>query len=101
MLSHVVEPGGTALGVTSSAPLVSAHAFQGGGGNVNVLLVNKDPANSYTVTVSVPGSKKFGLGDVFTYGENSWWVTQSATPVLNSSFTVTVAPYSLAAVRVR
>lgn len=100
ILSHVVEPGGTALGVTSSAALVSAHAVQGVAGNVNVLLVNKDPANSYTVTVSLQGSKGFGQGDVFTYGEGSWWIAQSAARVSNSSFTVTVAPYSLTAVRV-
>ena len=100
MLSHVVEPGGTLLSTTSSAPLVSAHAVQGAAGNVNVLLVNKDPANSYAVTATLQGAGGWGIGDVFTYGENSTWIAQSATRVANSSFTITVPPYSLTTVRV-
>ncbi|HXX68756.1 MAG TPA: hypothetical protein VEK07_16330, partial [Polyangiaceae bacterium] len=100
MLAHVVEPGGTLLSATSSAALVSAHAVQGQGGNVNVLLVNEDPSNSYAVTVSLQGARGWGFGDVFTYGENSTSIAESATAVSNSSFTITVAPYSLTTVRV-
>jgi hypothetical protein len=100
MLAHVVEPRGTLLSATSSAALVSAHAVQGGAGNVNVLLVNKDPANSYAVTVSFQGARGWGVGDVFTYGENSSSIAQSATRVSSSSFTITLAPYSLTTVRV-
>jgi hypothetical protein len=100
MLAHAVEPRGTLLSATSSAALVSAHAVQGEAGNVNVLLVNKDPANSYAVTVSLQGARRWGVGDVFTYGENSASIAQSATRVSNSSFAITLAPYSLTTVRV-
>jgi len=100
IVSHVAEPDGTVLSATSSLPLVSAHAVQGVAGNVNVLLVNKDPANSYAVTVSLQGSKGLSLGEVFTYGENSTSIAPGLTGVSNSSFKVTVAPYSLTAVRV-
>ena len=100
MLSHVAEPGGTALGAASSAPLVAAHAVRGPAGNVNVLLVNKDPANSYAVTVSLEGARGSGSADVFTYGENSTWIGQSSVRVANASFAITVAPYSLTTVRV-
>jgi hypothetical protein len=79
---------------------LGAHDVQGAAGNVNVLLVNKDPANSYAVTATLQGAGGWGLGDVFTYGENSTWIAQSAIRVSNSSFTITVPPYSLTAVRV-
>jgi hypothetical protein len=100
MLAHAVEPRGTLLSATSSAALVSAHAVKGEAGNVNVLLVNKDPANSYAVTVSLQGARGWGVGDVFTYGENSSSIEQSATRVSRSSFAITLAPYSLTTVRV-
>jgi hypothetical protein len=99
MLKHVVEPGATALSVTSSAALVSAHAVQGADGHVNVLLVNQDPAVSYAVTVSLQGARAWGLGEVFTYGIGSTSIAQSAIGVRRSSLTITIAPYSLTTVR--
>ncbi|MGD0678451.1 MAG: cellulose-binding protein [Polyangiaceae bacterium] len=100
MVARAVEPRGTLLSATSAAALVSAHAVQGEAGNVNVLLVNKDPATSYAVTVSLQGGRRWGVGDVFTYGENSASIAQSTTRVSSSSFAITLAPYSLTTVRV-
>lgn len=98
MTSHFVEPESTLLSATSSASLVSAHAAQRGDGNINVMLVNKDPATSYTATVSIDGRPWFGFADVFTYGMNSTSISWGFTLVSRSSFTVAVAPYSLTTV---
>lgn len=99
MVAHVLEPGGALLSATSSAPLVSAHAVQGQGGNVNVLLVNTDPAGSYSVTISFDRAVPCSSAEVLTYGMNSTSIDSRVTPAFGPSFTVKIAPYSLTTVR--
>ena len=67
-------------------------------GNVNVMLINKDPSVTYHVAVSLPALRVHGVAVVFSYGIDSTSISSSIQPVHGSSFTVTVPPYSLTAV---
>jgi hypothetical protein len=101
MMSQFAEPRSTILGATSSASLVSAHAVQRVDGNINVMLVNKDPDAAYEVTISLEGSYACGFVEAYTYGTGSTSIARSEQRVHGSSFTITVAPYSITTVRTR
>jgi len=99
MLSHLGHhPRDTMLETTSSTPLVSAHAVKQAGGDVNLMLINKDPGVSYTVTVSLQGARAHGRAHVSTYGINSTSIDKSVRSVEGSSFPITIAPYSVTTV---
>jgi len=51
MLSHLSHDRNTMLSATSSTDLVAIHAVKQDNGEVNVMLINKDPSVAYTVTV--------------------------------------------------
>lgn len=88
----------TLVKATSSNELVGVHAVRQGDGKINVLLINKDPSTSYSVTVSLAGVRVNGWAGVYRYGEGSRAITGSRKPVRGSSFTLTVEPYSLVTV---
>ena len=85
--------------LTSSNPLVAVHAVRRGDGTIAVMLVNKDPSLSYSVSVSLADASAHGWADVYRYGKGSTSIARSRARVHGSSFTVTVAPYSLTTVR--
>ncbi len=87
------------LDATSSNDLVSIHAVRQCDGTVGVMLINKDPAATYRVKVSLAGDYLHGVAAVSTYGMGSSAVGASQKSVRGSSFTVSVAPYSLTTVR--
>jgi hypothetical protein len=99
MLSHLGGASDTMLATTSSTSLVSVHAVRQENGKVSVMLIDKDPSLSYTVTVSLDGGCGRGLADVWTYGENSTDIAQTVTPVREPSFTIPVGPYSVTTVK--
>jgi alpha-L-arabinofuranosidase len=86
------------LSTTSSNDLVSVHAVRQKNNKVNVLLVNKDPSVQYSVTVSLSGAKAEGMASIYRYGTSSTAIDGSRTQVHGSTFTVSVAPYSLTTV---
>ena len=98
MLSHLGHDRDTMLSTTSSNSLVAIHAVQQMDGNVNVMLINKDPSVTHNVVVSVPALRLHGVADVFSYGIDSTSISTSVQPVRGSSFTVAVPPYSLTTV---
>jgi alpha-L-arabinofuranosidase len=87
------------LGTTSSNPLVAVHAVRQKYGKISVLLVNKDPAVRYKVTVSLTGASSHGSAAVYRYGINSGSITGAHAPVNGSTFTISVDPYSLTTVK--
>jgi len=89
----------TLVRATSSTELVSAHAVKQPNGKVNLLLINKDPATSYEVTVSLSGASARGWAGVYRYGRDSAAITASRKQVRGSSFTISVDPYSLVTVK--
>jgi len=100
MLSYLGHgPQDTMLEATSSNPLVTVHAVRQGGGNVNLLVINKDPGVRYSVTVSLAGASSRGWASVYRYGKTSATIATTRTQVNGTTFAVTVEPYSLTAVR--
>ena len=88
----------TMLQATSSTPLISAHAVKQTDGDINVMLINKDPSVAYTVTVSLQGARVHGRAHVFVYGVGSTSIDTSVKSVEGSSFAITIGPYSMTTV---
>jgi len=63
-------------------------------GNLAVMLINKDPNNSYATNVSLSGYTPTSTATQYFYGETSSAITSSSVNT-GSSFSVTVPPYSL------
>lgn len=94
MLSHLFKAGDTMVSSSSNQSLVAVHAVKQASGSLAVLLVNKDPSNSYTVSLALNGYSASSSATVYTYGENSSAITSAS----GSSSSVTIAPYSLTTV---
>jgi alpha-L-arabinofuranosidase len=91
MLNYLGKAGDTMVSSSSNQSLVDAHAVKQANGDLAVLLINKDPSNSYTVSLALNGYTAGSSATVYTYGENS----SSITSASGSASSVTVAPYSL------
>jgi hypothetical protein len=93
MLSKLGRPGDQIVRAGTSQQLVAAHAVRQANGNLAVMLVNKDPANSYTVNLHYNGYwPSSATPTVYTYGDEATSIT-SATQ--GTSGTQTLAPYSI------
>jgi hypothetical protein len=91
MAGKFLGGGGTLLGTTSSQSLVATHAVEAANGSLNVELINKDPANSYQVSLAYNGysAATGGTADVYDRGATS--ITSGTA----SSSSVLLAPYSV------
>jgi hypothetical protein len=89
----------TMLKTTSSNELVTVHAVRQGDGDINVMVINKDPSVRYSVSVLLTGASSHGWASVYRYGMNSASITGTRKQVHGSTFAVTVDPYSLTTVK--
>jgi hypothetical protein len=96
MLSKLAAPGDTMVTATATQSLLKVHAVRDASGNLNVLIDNEDPSNSYAVSLAYNGFTPAGTPTVYTLGNNATSIT-SAT---GSASSVIVAPYSLTVVHV-
>lgn len=96
MLSKLAAPGGTMVTATASQSLLKVHAVRDASGNLNVLIDNEDPSNSYAVSLTYNGFTAAGTPTVYTLGNNATSITSAS----GSASSVTVAPYSLTVVHV-
>jgi hypothetical protein len=96
MLTKLAAPGYTMVTSSSSQALLRVHAVRDSGGNLNVLIGNEDPSNSYTVGLSYSGFTASGTPTVYTLANNATSITSAA----GGATSVTVAPYSLTVVHV-
>ena len=94
MLNYLGKAGDTMVSSSSNQTLVAVHAVKQASGNLAVLLINKDPNSSYTVSLGLNGYSAGSTATFYTYGENS----SSITSAQGSSSSVTIAPYSLTTV---
>ncbi|NUR59638.1 MAG: alpha-L-arabinofuranosidase, partial [Catenulispora sp.] len=98
MISKLGSPGDTLVAAASSNPLVSAHAVKRANGDVDVMLINKDPNNAATVSLDYSG---FTPGQsrptVYSYKENGTSITPGG---VRSATRQTVPPYSIVVVQV-
>ena len=99
MLSDLGKAGDQFVSVSSSQSLLGVHAVRQAGGNLALLLINKDPVNSDAATVSVSGFAPATSSTDYFYGESSGsGGISSADSMAGATFTRTVPPYSLTTV---
>jgi hypothetical protein len=91
MLSLLGKAGDTMVSASSSQSLIAVHAVRQANGKLAILLDNKDPNNSYTVSLGISGYTAASTATIYSYGENSTGITSSS----GSATSVTLAPYSL------
>jgi Cellulose binding domain len=96
MLSKLAAPGDTMVTATASQSLLKVHAVRDTSGNLNILIDNEDPSNSYAVSLAYSGFTPAGTPTVYTLANNATSITSAA----GSASSVTVAPYSLTVVHV-
>src|SRR5579859_4799257 len=94
ILSHLFGPGDTMVSSSSNQSLVAVHAVKQANGNLAVLLINKDPNNTYNVLLSLNGYSTAANATLYTYDENSSAIISAQ----GSSTSVSIVPYSLTAV---
>jgi cellulose binding protein with CBM2 domain/fibronectin type III domain protein len=93
MLSKLGRPGDQMVGAGTDQSLVAAHAVRQANGDLAVMLVNKDPSNSYTVDLNYAGyTPSTATPTVYTYGDEAGSITSAAEGTATSQ---TLAPYSI------
>lgn len=98
MLSRLGKSGDTMVSSTSSNSLLAVHAVKQANGDLALLLINKDPSNTDTATVSVAGFKPGSSATEYVYGKSSSAILSNPLSVSGSTFTVSSLPYSLTTV---
>jgi Cellulose binding domain/Fibronectin type III domain len=99
MLSRTGQAGDTMVNAGTSNPLVSAHAVRNADGDLSVMLINKDPANSYQVNLDYAGfTPAAGAPTVYSYGDEAPAITTAAQGTAASQV---LPPYSIETVVLR
>ena len=99
MMSLFARTGDQFIRAGSDQSLVTAHAVRRGNGEVAVLLVNKDPDNSYPVTIDYAGfTPSAAAPTVYSHTNGA---TAIATSQSGSATSRTLPPYSLTTLVVR
>jgi hypothetical protein len=97
MLSKLGSPGDEMVTSSSANALVRVHAVKRADGNLDVLIDNEDPSNSYTVNLGYSNFTASGSPTVDTLANNATAITSTTQ---SSASSVTVAPYSLTVVQI-
>ena len=93
MLSRLGRPGDLMVGASTDQELVSAHAVRQANGDLAVMIVNKDPNNSYTVNLNYAGyTPSTATPTVYTYADEGTAITSAQQ---GTSAGQTIAPYSI------
>ena len=93
MLSKLGRPGDQMVGAGTDQQLVTAHAVRQANGNLAVQLVNKDPNNTYPISLHYNGYfPSSATPTVYTYGDEATSVTTASQ---GTSASQTLPPYSI------
>ncbi len=95
MVHYLIGTGGTMLANTSDQSLVEVHIVRHKDRTLSILLVNKDPSNSYNVSLSFKDASISHEATVYTYGENSTGIAVQQERGLEKPLLQTIAPYSI------
>ena len=99
LMNAFARPGDQFIRAATSDPLVTAHAVRRSNGDVNVLLLNRDPDNARDVTIDYAGfAPAAGSVSVHTYANGGSAVTTAQAGTATSQ---TLPPYSLTVVRAK
>lgn len=97
MITELGAPGDSLVKAGSSTGLLTAHAVRRADGDLDVMLINKDPDNAATVSLGYSGfTPSSATPTVYTYAKNSHAITSSTT---GSATTQTVPAYSITVVQ--
>jgi hypothetical protein len=97
MIAKLGAPGDTLVHTASSTSGVSSHAVLRANGDLDVMLINKDPANDATVSLSYTGfTPSSAAPTVYSYLKNATAITSATTGNAN---TRTVPAYSIVVVQ--
>jgi hypothetical protein len=97
MITKLGAPGDTLVKAASSASLITAHAVKRANGDVDVMLINKDPNNAATVSLNYAGfTPSTAAPTVYTYAKNASSITSATT---GSAGAQTVPAYSIVVVQ--
>ena len=97
MVSKLAAAGDTLISASSSSSLLSAHAVKKPNGDVSVMLINKDPNNDATVSLSYSGyAAPAGVPTVVEYLKNATSITSTTA---GSAGNQTVPAYSIVVVQ--
>jgi len=94
MLNELGNAGDTMVSSSSNQSLVSVHAVKQANGDLAVMLINKDPNNTYSVSLALNGYTPATTATAYFYGKNSSAITSSQV----TGLTQQIAPYSLTTV---
>jgi hypothetical protein len=93
MLSKLGLPGDTMVNAGTDQQLVTAHAVRNANGDLSVMLINKDPANSYQVSLHYAGFTPVSAAPtVYTYGDEASSITSAPQ---GTSASQALPPYSI------
>jgi hypothetical protein len=99
MVDRFVNTGDQFIRAATDQALVTAHAVRRANGDLAVLLVNKDPDNSYPVAIDYAGYAPAGTAPtVYSYTNGASSVTSAHTGTATSQ---TLPPYSLTVLETR
>ncbi|NUP53946.1 MAG: LPXTG cell wall anchor domain-containing protein [Catenulispora sp.] len=92
-ISTLAAPGGTMVKASSGNPLLAVHAVRTQTGGLNVMLINKDPANAVTASLSYAGfTPAPGAVTTVSYLKGGTALTTAQTGTAASQ---TLPPYSI------
>jgi len=106
MAGILAAAGDTFVSATSASTLIGVHAVKKANGGYAIMLVNRDPSNSYSVTVSISGATFGNCGTRYDFGQGNFNGTYPSSGVAQSSvsgfkpssFTITVPAYTISVV---
>jgi hypothetical protein len=106
MSGILAAAGDTFVTATSASSMIGVHAVKRADGSYGVMLLNRDPNESYTVTVSVSGATFNECGTRYDFGQANYTGTYPSSDVTQStvsgfgasSFTITVPAYTISIV---
>lgn len=99
LMNKLARPGDQFVRAATGDPLVTAHAVRRSNGDVNVLLLNRDPDNARDVTIDYAGfAPAAGAVTVHTYANGA---SSIATAQAGTATSQTLPPYSLTVVQAR
>jgi hypothetical protein len=103
MATLAARPGDSLVSSSSSNSLLRVHATHRSDGSVGILLMNEDPSNSDTVSVSVSGTTLTTTGTQYVFAPSNFGSTaqyttdgpaESSVSGVGNSFSVTVPAYT-------
>jgi hypothetical protein len=95
MLTHLGRPGDQIAPASSTVGPVTVHAVKQSNGNLAVLLINKDPATTFSPTVKLVGYTPASTATVYAFGMQSTAISSSSMQVPASAFKQSLPPYSI------